>query len=30
MFDHRNPERGPIFQVGNKYKMNDDEILKLK
>jgi hypothetical protein len=23
MCDHRNPERGPMFQVGNESKMND-------
>jgi len=23
MCDHRNPERGPMFQVGNERKMNE-------
>jgi hypothetical protein len=23
MCDHRNPERGPVFQVGNDRKMNE-------
>jgi hypothetical protein len=25
--DHRNPERGPMFQLGTYRKMNDDSLL---